>query len=75
MTLMENQDGLLGEIEEFLSKTGMRPAYFGKQACGNSELVKRLRTPRPKRGGPSSVNPETAKRIRTFIAEREGAMQ
>lgn len=66
---MENTD-LLREIEQFLEASGMKPAYFGKRACGNSELVKRLRTPRPKRGGQSSVSIETAERVRTFIKER-----
>lgn len=54
---------LLSEIEAFLSRTGMKPVYFGKAASGNSELVKRLRD-----GG--RVWPETAEKVREFIANR-----
>lgn len=51
---------LLSEIEAFLAETGMGPSYFGKQACGNSEIVARLKEGR-------RVWPETETRVRAFI--------
>lgn len=55
-------DPLLAEIERFLARTGMGPSFFGKQAVGNSELVKRLRSGR-------DVTRATEKRVLAFIAE------
>jgi hypothetical protein len=60
---MEQLD-LLREIDCFLAERKMSDSYFGKLACGNTEVVKRLR-------GDGSVTLKTAKRIRAFIAERE----
>lgn len=55
---------LLGTIDKFLAETGMGPTYFGRVACGNSELVSRLR-----KGG--RIWPETEANVRAFIiAER-----
>lgn len=55
---------LLTDIEAFLADTGMGANYFGKQACGNSELVGRLRAGR-------QVLPRTIERVRAFMqAER-----
>ena len=51
---------LLHDIETFLARTGMGPAYFGKTSCRNSELVARLRA-----GG--RVWPETEKLVRDFM--------
>lgn len=54
---------LLTDIRAFLEQSGMGPSYFGKVACGNSELVDRLESGR-------RVWPETEEKVRTFIAER-----
>ncbi|MBN9078548.1 MAG: hypothetical protein J0H84_20260 [Rhizobiales bacterium] len=54
---------LISDIREFLSETGMGPSYFGKAACGNSEVVGRLESGR-------TITLETAERIRAFMAER-----
>lgn len=54
---------LLGEIRTFLSETGMGPSYFGKAACGNSEVVGRLEAGR-------TVTLATAEKIRDFIRDR-----
>lgn len=54
---------LLTDIQGFLSETGMGPSYFGKAACGNSEVVERLEN-----GG--TVTLVTAEKIREFIANR-----
>jgi hypothetical protein len=64
---------LLKEIEAFLALTGMGPSHFGKQACGNSELVERLRKGK-------DVHTRTAKAARDYIAahrpeRQEEAMQ
>lgn len=63
---------LLTEIEAFLQQTGMGPTYFGKLACGNTELVRRLRdvaTGAHERQRNSSVGIEVANRVRAFMAE------
>jgi hypothetical protein len=52
---------LLIEIVGFLEKSGMSPSYFGKRACGNSELLKRLRDGK-------TVTLRTADRVRFFMA-------
>lgn len=57
---------LLTDIDDFLDQTGIGPSYFGKAACGNSELVERLRA-----GG--RVWPETEQQIRDFMASRRSA--
>jgi hypothetical protein len=54
---------LLSEVNEFLAVTGMSPSYFGKVASGNSELVKRLENGK-------RVWPETAEKVREFMAEK-----
>lgn len=56
---MEN--ALLAEIRQFLAKTGMSPLYFGREACGNSEVVGRL-----ERG--KTVTLRTAETLRAFMA-------
>jgi hypothetical protein len=53
---------LLQEIREFLKSSGMGPSYFGKLACGNSEIIARLES-----GG--TVTVRSLVRIRTFISE------
>lgn len=58
----------LSDIKAFLSETGMGPSYFGKVACGNSELVERLEAGR-------RVWPDTEDRVRAFMAERRGSKQ
>ena len=54
---------LLAEIREFLSSTDMGRSYFGKLACGNSEVVSRLEEGK-------TVTLATAEKIRSFIASR-----
>lgn len=56
-------DDLLSDIHGFLTETGMGPSYFGKAACGNSEVVGRLEAGR-------TITLETAEKIRSFIAAR-----
>lgn len=55
---------LLSEIDRFLASSGMSASYFGKAACGNSELIARLRDGK-------TVTLTTVSRVRNFIAERE----
>jgi hypothetical protein len=57
---------LISDIRDFLSETGMGPSYFGKAACGNSEVVSRLESGR-------TITLETAEKIRAFMAERRPA--
>lgn len=54
---------LLKEIRKFLKRTNMGPSYFGKAACGNSELVDRLENGR-------TVTLVTAERVRDFMDSR-----
>jgi hypothetical protein len=54
---------LLTEIDAFLAETGIKPAYFGKRACGNSELVRRLRDK-------GRVWPETEQKVRQFMQDK-----
>jgi hypothetical protein len=39
---------LLREIDDYLGRTGMAPAYFGRGAIGNTAFVKSLRLDHPK---------------------------
>lgn len=55
---------LLQDIERFLRLTGMGPSYFGKASCGNSELVRRLKT-----GG--DVQMDTAAKVKRYMIERQ----
>lgn len=55
---------LLSDIREFLQRTGMGPSYFGKLACGNSELVERL-----ERG--ATITLVTAEKVRAFMRGRQ----
>ena len=57
---------LLRDVEAFLSESRMSESYFGKAACGNSEVVSRLRD-----GG--RVWPETETKIRSFMLLRRNA--
>jgi hypothetical protein len=66
MTTHDTEDALLSEIEGFLAETGMGPAYFGKSAVGNTEIVKRLRNGR-------SVTLATARSVRDFMAKHRQA--
>lgn len=61
--MSEHTSSLLEEIEAFLAASGMGSTYFGKAACGNSELVARLRDGRP-------CLTTTSDRIRYFIRKR-----
>lgn len=51
---------LLSEIHDFLAETGMGPSYLGKQAVGNSEIVKRLEAGR-------TIQLDTAEKLRAFM--------
>lgn len=59
---------LLNEIKQFIARTNMGPSYFGKAACGNSELIRRLEA-----GG--SVTLRTMERVRAFMAAHKEAVQ
>ncbi len=59
---------LLTEIRLFLKETGMGPSYFGRTACGNTELVSRLESGK-------TVTLVTAERVRGFIAERQASLE
>lgn len=56
-------NSLIEEIDAFLAETGMGASYFGKQATGNSEIVRRLREGRP-------ILNETENKVRAFIKAR-----
>jgi hypothetical protein len=53
-------NSLLSEIEAFLADSGMSPSYFGRCACGNTELVDRLQSGK-------RVWPETEVRVRAWM--------
>lgn len=57
---------ILPHIERHLAETGVGPSYFGRKACGNSELVSRLRA-----GGGCTV--ETYIKVMEYIARHEGS--
>jgi hypothetical protein len=56
------EQALLQEIRDFLKSSKMGPSYFGKRACGNSEVIARLESGK-------TVTLRTSVRIRTFISE------
>lgn len=56
-------DDFLTEIRAFLKETGMSASYFGKAACGNSELVNRLATGK-------TITVRTVLRVQGFMAAR-----
>lgn len=64
--MTDENSHLLSEIEDFLSEFNVSPSYFGKAACGNSELVSRLNA-----GG--QVLPRTSAKIRNFIRKKREA--
>lgn len=53
---------LLTEIEAFMSRTGMAPSTFGRFAVNDWKFVRDLRV------GNRRVWPETANKVRAFIA-------
>ena len=57
---------LLSDIRAFLAKNKMGPSYFGKAACGNSELVSRLES-----GG--RIWPDTEAKVRAFMCQYKPA--
>lgn len=57
---------LIDEIRVFLGQTGMGASYFGKAACGNSELVERLEAGK-------TVTLVTAEKVRAFMQRRREA--
>ena len=59
---MEQQ--LLTDIRAFMDAHKMAPAYFGKLACGNTQLLRRLESGK-------TVTLRTSVRIRTFISGYE----
>ena len=56
---------LIGEIDAFITKTGIGETYFGAKAINNSALVARLKDGR-------RIWPDTEAEIRAFI-KTEGA--
>lgn len=61
---MTEAQSFLADIENFLVRTGMTPAAFGKRTANDGKFVDRLR-----RGG--TVTLSTAERIRKWIAVNE----
>jgi hypothetical protein len=61
-------EAILSEIHSFLRERNMKASYFGRLACGDSKMVRRLES-----GG--SITLTTAEKVRAFIAFRksEGA--
>jgi hypothetical protein len=59
---------LLGEIEAFLSGTGMAPTTFGQRSIHDWKLVERLRN-----GG--DVTTRKAELIRAFIASHHASQR
>jgi hypothetical protein len=57
---------LLQEIRDFLKSSNMGPSYFGKLACGNSELIRKLECGK-------TVTVKTYVRVRTFLDERRSS--
>jgi hypothetical protein len=57
---MEQQ--LLTDIRAFMDAHKMAPAYFGKLACGNTQLLRRLESGK-------TVTVKTYVRVRTFLNE------
>ncbi len=55
-------DGLLSEIDAFLSQTSMAPSTFGRKAVGDAKFIGRLRAGK-------RCWPETAQKARRFIAK------
>lgn len=55
---------LLPKIERHLARTGQGPTMFGKQACGNTMLVQRLRA-----GGGCTV--ETYLKVMDYLSKHE----
>ena len=54
---------MLTDIHGFLAETGMGKSYFGKAACGNSELVDRLEAGK-------TITLATAEKVRGFMERR-----
>jgi len=59
---MVTRETLLSEIDDFLSRSGMKASTFGKRVVNDGKLVNRLRE-----GG--SVSIETAAKICDFVRE------
>lgn len=55
---------LLPQIERHLARTGIGASYFGRKACGNSELVSRLRA-----GGGCTV--ETYLKVLDYLSKHD----
>lgn len=65
--MSKKQPNLLADIDAFLGATGMGVSYFGKAACGNSEVVSRLRSGR-------RVWPETEMKLREYMRGRMASL-
>ena len=61
-------NSLLADIEQYMARRGISDHRFGILAANNGRLVERLRE-----GG--EVLPRTEKKIRSFLAEQEEALQ
>ena len=55
---------ILSEIHDFLRERGMKASYFGRLACGDSKMVRRLEN-----GG--SITLTTAEKVRAYIKFRQ----
>jgi hypothetical protein len=58
--MTRKEPDLITEIDAFLAETRIGPSYFGKKACGNSELVDRLRDGKP-------ILTSTERKVRDFM--------
>lgn len=59
---MTTNEKLIARIDAFLAKTGMAPTTFGRNACGDVNLVARLK-------GGASVRTPTYDKIMKYINE------
>ena len=50
----------LTEVNAYVAETGMSPSYFGRCACGNTELVERL-------SAGKTVTLKTVDSVRSFM--------
>lgn len=57
------EQALLQEVDDFLAETGMAETTLGRLAVNDGKFIPRLR-----KGG--RTWPETARRVRKFMAER-----
>ncbi len=61
------EEQVLGTIEEFLDRHGMKPTRFGALATGEPQLISSIRKGR-------SPSLKVLQRIRTFMAEKDAEL-